>query len=202
MRCSKDISEIHLRDDHSAFTRKTKTEDVPMNKIKTLVKVMKCVIDVICYVALAIIVAVFVCFLFGIKPYVVMSGSMEPAIHTGSICFVNSRADYNKIETGDVIAFETALGDKVTHRAVAVTKDGIETKGDANDNSDGISATPANFCGRTILVIPNLGYLLIALQRPRNMVILGIIVVMMFVIFLINGNGKKEQKSSNMEEAQ
>ena len=34
---------------------------------------------------------------------------------------------------------------KVTHRVKAVTREGIETKGDANDHSDGISVNPENF---------------------------------------------------------
>lgn len=42
-------------------------------------------------VVIALVASVFVVpKLFGINPYVVLSGSMEPQIHTGAIAFVNT----------------------------------------------------------------------------------------------------------------
>ena len=72
----------------------------------------------------------------GIKPVAVKSGSMEPAVKTGSICWVNFKADKSKLGTGDIVAFERGDGQLVLHRIVRCTKKGFITKGDANETQD------------------------------------------------------------------
>ena len=94
----------------------------------------------VCTVGISILLFA-ILLLAGIRPYVVLSGSMEPVIRTGSLCFVYRRADYEDICTGDIIAFHVQGGNLVTHRVIAVTEEGLETKGDANELSDGITTT-------------------------------------------------------------
>ena len=100
------------------------------------------ILNGIVMVILILVLAFCVAKVGGIDAYVVRSGSMEPAIQTGSLCFVNTHTPYDDIKAGDVIAFRIATGDLVTHRAITVTDQGIETKGDNNDTSDGISTGP------------------------------------------------------------
>ena len=95
----------------------------------------------------------------GIKSYIVMSGSMEPAVSTGSLCLVDTRASFSEVRGGEVIAFETAGGMLVVHRAVRVGTDRIETRGDANPVPDGPAVTADNFRGILLFSIPHLGYL-------------------------------------------
>ena len=85
---------------------------------------------------------------------------MEPAIMTGSLCFVNTNAEYADVREGDVIAFRSAMGTVVTHRAVAVTEHGVETRGDSNRVSDGITTTEENYVGETMASLPYAGYVL------------------------------------------
>lgn len=125
---------------------------------------------------LAGILFVMICFLIGIKPYITLSGSMEPKIHTGSLCFVDTHARYEQMEEGDVVAFETTAGSLVTHRILSITPEGMETKGDANESSDGISVTEQNFCGKTLFSIPYAGYGVAALQKPWNKAIICILI--------------------------
>ena len=112
-------------------------------------------------------------FALGIRPYIVMSGSMEPAILTGSVCFVNTNVPYEEIKEGDVVSFRLGQG-MVTHRVVCVTEEGLETKGDANDCADGITTTRENYCGETVWSIPYAGYVLYAIKRPESLWITGI----------------------------
>lgn len=105
--------------------------------------------------------AAFVC---GLRCYIVTSGSMEPAIPVGSVCLVDTSVKYGEIQPGDVIAFRRGNG-LVTHRVVAVTADGLETKGDANERSDGITTGPDNFHGKTIGYLPGMGYGLLFCKR-------------------------------------
>lgn len=99
-------------------------------------------------------ISVWVLYLAGIKTYFVRSGSMEPEIHTGSICIVNTHKAYEKIKIGDIVAYQSALGIPVTHRVIRITEAGFETKGDANDLSDGIAVTPQNYLGQTCFSVP------------------------------------------------
>lgn len=76
---------------------------------------------------------------FGIKPAVVLSGSMEPAIRTGDLIFIHS-VDASDLKEGDVICYLSS-GKAVTHRIVGVTtgEDGrprYVTQGDANNAED------------------------------------------------------------------
>ncbi len=131
-------------------------------------------------VLLGLTIVTLIGLLAGVRAYVVKSGSMEPAIQTGSLCFVNTNAAYGSVETGDIIAFETAAGAAVTHRAVQITTDGIETKGDANEEADLSAVQESSFLGVTMFSIPYLGYLTAFLQTKR-----GIILAVSFITALI-----------------
>ena len=85
---------------------------------------------------------------------------MEPAIMTGSLCTRYLRVEYADVREGDVIAFRSAMGTVVTHRAVAVTEHGVETRGDSNRVSDGITTTEENYVGETMASLPYAGYVL------------------------------------------
>lgn len=94
--------------------------------------------------------------LLDISPHIVMSGSMEPAIPTGSLCFVDEQSRY--IKTGDVIAFEKG-GMKMTHRVAGRRTDGgYITKGDNNTAEDPAPVYQKDIIGKTIFWIPKLGY--------------------------------------------
>ncbi len=96
--------------------------------------------------------------LAGFEALVVQSGSMGPGIPAGSLAVADMRCGYSSIEKGDIIIFQ-AEEERVMHRAYAVTEKGIETKGDANEVTDGITTTHRNFRGRVVFHIPFLGLL-------------------------------------------
>lgn len=96
--------------------------------------------------------------LAGFEALIVQSGSMGPGIPAGSLAVADMRCGYSSIEKGDIIIFQAGEG-RVMHRAYAVTEKGIETKGDANEVTDGITTTHRNFRGRVVFHIPFLGLL-------------------------------------------
>ena len=78
----------------------------------------------------------------GLTPYVVLSGSMEPTYHTGSLIYVK-KVDPFTIEPGTPITFMMSEDVIATHRVVGVVPDEedstvirFRTKGDANDAED------------------------------------------------------------------
>ncbi|MCD7867832.1 MAG: signal peptidase I [Clostridiales bacterium] len=99
---------------------------------------------------------------FGIAPYVVLSGSMEPRISTGSLVFADTRE--REPETGDVITYQVD-GQNVTHRVVRTENGTCITKGDANTQEDLIPVSPSQIIGRVIFTLPYLGFGVALLRR-------------------------------------
>lgn len=137
-----------------------------------------------------------VLFVIGIEPFVVVSGSMEPSIKVGSLCFINKHTKYSDIKVQDIIAYTAITGNKVTHRVVNITDEGMETKGDRNNISDGISVTEKNFIGKNVFSVPRLGFMVSAMQTPRGKIITITIAIVIFVaaFFVDDGKGKRVKK--------
>lgn len=134
------------------------------------------------------IMAMLCCRISGIKPFIVMSGSMEPAISTGALCFVHTKAAYDRVQKGDIVAYKISTGTYVTHRVVERTEAGMVTKGDANEAADGSLVTWKNFVGKTLFSIPFGGYIMKYLQQPA--VLAGICGIAMIIPRM-----KKQKKS-------
>lgn len=92
---------------------------------------------------------------------IVQSGSMEPAIKTGSVIATIPRAEYR---VGDVVTFEGTQVNPMptTHRIVGIEKgDGgpfFATQGDANEDQDYRRVTQAEILGKVFLSVPYAGY--------------------------------------------
>lgn len=124
--------------------------------------------------------------LIGLHPYTVLSGSMEPTYHTGSLIYVKS-VDPFELKSGDVITFMLDEETLATHRIVEVVPDAEDpstvrfvTKGDANDFEDGSMVHYKNVVGTPIFTIPYLGYLATFVQNPP-----GLYVAIAFCAFLV-----------------
>lgn len=102
--------------------------------------------------------------IFGYQVKVVVSGSMEPAIQTGSIIvnkLIGKNTSYKK---GDIISFQA--GDKVvTHRITDIrttnTETMYQTKGDNNNAPDANYVLQQHIVGKyTGITIPKVGYVI------------------------------------------
>lgn len=97
------------------------------------------------------------------QTYVVLSGSMEPAIHTGSV-IVATAVDPAALQVGDVITFLAAnQQENITHRIAGIHGDAqghlsFITKGDANGVQDQDEIRFDHLAGKVTLTIPYLGY--------------------------------------------
>ena len=119
--------------------------------------IIKMIGQTICCNIIFLLIIYLVLYSQGNRFAVVVSGSMEPAIQTGSLCIYNTSASYGDVKEGDVIVFTRQYGIQICHRALSISPAGIETKGDANKNSDGISTTENNFNGILWMTIPFVG---------------------------------------------
>lgn len=161
-------------------------------------KIVKGIINVFTTLIISVGGIFLILYAFGIIPYVVLSGSMEPTIKTGSLCFVNKHTDIENIKEKDIIAFKLKDGTLVTHRAIEITDSGILTKGDNNEDSDGINnkVTKANFVGKNLFWIPKLGFLVKAFQTTSGKIIIISIVVILFVSGFLFGEDKKKKEDN------
>lgn len=111
----------------------------------------------------------------GYEFYVVMSGSMEPKIHTGSIVSVKTANQYNK---GDIITIKMKNdpSQTYTHRIVDIneTSDGITytTKGDANEDTDPDVASQTNVIGKVVFSMPLIGYATHFSKQPAGFILM------------------------------
>ncbi|MGD2102534.1 MAG: signal peptidase I [Acidimicrobiia bacterium] len=97
--------------------------------------------------------------LFGWGSYVVVTGSMEPAISAGDVVIVSPGYDANTV-AGHVITFEDPTGsdDLLTHRVASVNEDGsLVTRGDANFTIDSAPVPPDAVVGTGRLLVQFVG---------------------------------------------
>ena len=118
------------------------------------------------------------------KIMVVLSGSMEPKIQTGSIVVVRPRAAY---AIGDVITFR-GTGEKnvsITHRVTEMRVDsGVPsyvTKGDANNTPDSRLIAQKDVIGGVLFSVPYLGYAVETARKPYGFFALIIIPALIIV---------------------
>lgn len=113
----------------------------------------------------------------GLQVFTVLSGSMEPTYHTGSLIYVK-KVDPYTITEGQPITFMLDENTVATHRVVGIVPDEedptvirFRTKGDANEAEDGSLVHYKNVIGTPIFSIPYLGYVADYIQHPPGMYI-------------------------------
>lgn len=121
------------------------------------------------------LLAAVACVLLGVRPMVVTTGSMSPAIPAGSLALGHDTAARD-VEVGDVVSVPRADGTRVMHRVVGTDpSDGrvaLTLRGDANSRPD----DETYLVERVLLVrfdVPGLGYPVHGLSTPWGMLGLG-----------------------------
>jgi signal peptidase len=152
---------------------------------------------VVCVVALLALLLVGSRIL-GLQTFVVLSGSMEPYYHVGSVIYVKE-VPPETLKVGDDISFLITENTVATHRIVEVLRDGsslrFRTKGTANTTTD--DPVPQDrVLGKVVGTIPLLGYLFDFVKHPPGTYItLAAATVMVLVAFLPDIiTGCREQK--------
>ena len=180
-----------------------------------MIKTLKTTINV---VSTLLIVAVFILAfllagvrLIGYTPYTVLSGSMEPTYHVGSLIYVKE-VDAMSLEVDDAITFRLSGGTVVTHKIIEIENANdpysirFRTQGEANDTPDGNPVSPSDIIGKPEFSIPYLGYVSNFIQNPPGTYITIclciIILVLTFMPDLIPAEDKlavSSERSSDSE---
>lgn len=202
-------------------------DDGPKKTGNKTIKVVKTVWNSITWVIVALVVVFAILLvgvrLFGYQVFTVISGSMEPTYHVGSLVYVDvieKEADKKLLKVGDPVTYVVDdNGTVVTHRIIGIAEVPPEaqdktavryiTKGDANDSADLTTLHHKNVIGKPVFSIPYLGYVADFVQNPPGTYIavsVGILVILLAflpdIIFPEEDKDKKKKKTKTAEEPQ
>jgi signal peptidase len=144
--------------------------------------------------------------LFGIEPMAVMSGSMEPAYHTGSLVYVNTKSRVEDVKVGEVITFRVTdqNGEDivVTHRVVGVdtVARAFQTQGDNNNAPDNAPVLFEKFIGAPVYTVPNVGFVVANLNTKKGFAAICIIAAVMIMLFIVPMLLRKDDDEDEEEE--
>ena len=141
--------------------------------------------------------------IFGFKPFIVLSGSMEKEIHKGDMIITKVVEDPTSLGVDDVIAFRDAEGTVTTHRIIDVVLEDGETyfitKGDNNNTQDlNLVSAKSDIEGIYVGRIPGIGSIMNSLSEPTTIIIVILGITMIFVIGFIIST-KKQQEAERKE---
>lgn len=136
------------------------------------------------------------------KLLIVQSGSMEPAIKTGSVVIVKPVKDY---KANDVITFADGRKDgTTTHRIVDVEvvsgQTQYITKGDANNAEDSSKVSENKIVGKVLTSIPYAGYILAMAKKPIGFVLLVVVPCAMIILEEVGKIWKELKKKKASKE--
>ena len=144
------------------------------------------------YLFIAFIILIAICLAGSMLPIpenykimIVQSGSMAPAIKTGSIVIVKPSPDY---KVGDIITFGDFSRTKIptTHRIVEVKNENGEisyiTKGDANNAPDQKEVLEKEIIGKELFNIPYFGFVVAFAQKPIGFALLIVFPAMIVIL--------------------
>lgn len=128
---------------------------------------------------------------FGYKPFIVLSGSMESEIYVGDLVFVKE-VESSKLQVNDIIAFRNSDDLVTTHRIINIvnTDEGrcFETKGDNNNIKDENIICSEKIEGKYQSKISKVGNIILFIQEPLGFAVmmLSLLIICIFIYLLSN----------------
>jgi len=141
----------------------------------------------------------------GYKPFIVLTGSMEPVFYSGDLVMVKE-VEADSLQVGDVIAFREGTA-VITHRIVQVEGEGPDlrfiTKGDNNNVNDRRPVTVEQLEGVYLYRISKLGNFAMFMQTPVGMALFIALPLLSFILYDILRRTlferKKAQRTKELE---
>lgn len=158
-----------------------------MNTVKRIINIVTTIVIIITVLLVVMLAAVRI---VGLTPYTVLSGSMEPTYHVGSIIYVKD-IEPQELKEREPVTYTLDGGTVVTHRIIEVIEEendnelSFRTKGDANEIADGGLLLAGNVIGKPVFSIPFLGYIASVIQTPRGIICTAGLCIMMVLINII-----------------
>jgi signal peptidase len=153
-------------------------------------------LTVLCYLVIFGLLTILLPILFGYTPVVVLTGSMEPSIQTGSIIYHYKVKGFDNIVPGDVITYQRAEdAPLVTHRVMRVDGESqsVRTKGDNNEALDAAWVSCEQIVAKMApYYLPNIGFYLYWAKDPRIIAVVAGIIVLNVLLGCLDRKGEEE----------
>ena len=141
---------------------------------------------------------------FGYKPFIVLSGSMETEIYKGDL-IISKVVDPETLKVNDIIAFRDAEDTVTTHRIIEIVdRDGEKlfiTKGDNNNSQDQNLVELKDVEGLYVLRIPGIGTFMNSLAEPTTVIIAVLAITLAFIVgFSISSKKQRDEEKKEFLE--
>ncbi|MDC0884058.1 signal peptidase I [Nitrosopumilus sp.] len=122
--------------------------------------------------------------------YVVVSGSMIPALEINDIIVIQGHDTFEEVEIGDIIVFDRPSDHNrvIVHRVDSIIGEDPKIVRTLGDNNNGRSIpgtdfpiTEEEYIGKVAYIIPQLGYVTQMLQPPTNYIIIAVVIGIMII---------------------
>ena len=154
---------------------------------------LKNIIIKLLYILISIYLIIFIPSIWGEKPLVILSGSMEPILKVGGILYYKEE-NINDFNEGDVLVYQ--LNDHIiSHRIVKVLDDSFITKGDNNKSIDTYEVLNYQILGKgTNWSIPYIGYYADFIYNHKYLLVIAAGLIFMDILY-----DNKKEKMKNEE---
>ena len=154
---------------------------------------MKNIIFKVFYILIIIYLIIFIPVLWGKRPLVVISGSMEPILKVGGILYYE-KINLDDFKKDDILVYQ--LNEHiVSHRIVNINEYGFETKGDNNNSNDSYIVDKNNVIGRgNNWSIPYIGYYADFIYNHKYLLVIAAGLIFMDICY-----DNKKEKIKNEE---
>ena len=207
------------------FWNNIKEKKLKKSNTKLWVKILQYV--VVCILTLLVLVCVSVFIqtkinpdkipsIFGYKPFVVLSGSMEAEIFRGDLA-VTREVDAKSLQKNDIVAFRDAENHVVTHRVVDIVEVNGEkrlvTKGDNNNSNDSDTVGMKDVEGKYLFKLSGFGNFVMIMQEPVTLIIVLVAIATIGGGWMVLGKNKlsknerkelemlRKERSKNIEKS-
>ena len=172
-------------------------------KIRKVLKIFEWVVFLILFVLVLLVLSPLLPTKEYISTHIVSTGSMEPAINTGSIAFSTLKSE--EINKGDIIVFSSPENSEITiiHRVKDIQGEEYITKGDNNESEDNWTVFQSNIKGEVLFSISYLGYAVEWMKTTTGFITLlvlpGLILAILQFIKIREGINDEVEKRTTEE---
>lgn len=172
--------------------------------VKAVTKICNFISVIMVLIVIAIGAVMIVPKVMGNDIYAVMSGSMEPYYHVGSVVIVDKHITPEEIAVGDPITFRKGDNAIATHRVIEVNEETREfkTKGDANEVEDLAPVPFENVIGKAGMSVPMVGYIPLYMRTMRGIFCIGAYIIVFILLQIIPELLKPEKEEEQLSEKQ
>lgn len=124
-------------------------------------------------------------YVFGHKPYIISTGSMEPTLKVRGLVVIK-QIPYEDIKVDDIISFvPEEVGKNVCHRVVEIIDEGFITKGDNNYKNDMGIVTKDEYKGKLVFYSNAFANLYYSITQGNRVVVIVLTILLIIAIILV-----------------